>query len=186
MTASFPLPRLIPLAMLLFIIPPLIVLAFWHYMLMILCINARDAMGEKGVIALSLRLRRGLSERCTACASGIRGDYIELGLADHGPGIAEARFGRLFDPFLNHQRRPGKAQRHGSGGAAVAGPQLRGIYRSNRRRVADAAFVCCCWLQVMSSQNRMTVFASGRRPGSHSMAGNGYRWWVMNRLLACS
>jgi two-component system cell cycle sensor histidine kinase/response regulator CckA len=64
-----------------------------------LAINARDAMGGAGRVALALR---GAQARalCASCRKGFAGEYVELALSDSGPGIAPAVLERMFEPFF--------------------------------------------------------------------------------------
>jgi signal transduction histidine kinase len=50
-----------------------------------LLLNAGDAMGGRGTVAVSARAE---------------GEWVEIAVADRGPGIAEADLPRVFDPFF--------------------------------------------------------------------------------------
>jgi signal transduction histidine kinase/ActR/RegA family two-component response regulator len=68
--------------------------------LMNLCINARDAMRGQG----SLRIRVSgvaLHEAiCASCRARVSGNFVELSVADCGPGIAPEVMERMFEPFF--------------------------------------------------------------------------------------
>lgn len=73
--------------------------------IMNLCINARDAMHNKG--RLSLAVRRvsldvgGGRLECRSCGEAVfPGDYIELSVKDSGDGIGQELLDRVFDPFF--------------------------------------------------------------------------------------
>jgi PAS domain S-box-containing protein len=65
-----------------------------------LCINARDAMPEGGVLALEssrVTLGEGDSSRPSHC---LPGNYARITVRDTGVGIASHVLGRIFDPFF--------------------------------------------------------------------------------------
>jgi PAS domain S-box-containing protein len=65
-----------------------------------LCINARDAMPEGGVLALEssrVTLGEGDSSRPSRC---LPGNYARITVRDTGVGIAPQLLGRIFDPFF--------------------------------------------------------------------------------------
>jgi len=72
-----------------------------------LCINARDAMPEGGVLALEssrVTLGEGDSSRPSRC---LPGNYARITVRDTGVGIAPQLLGRIFDPFFT-MKEPGK------------------------------------------------------------------------------
>jgi PAS domain S-box-containing protein len=64
-----------------------------------LSINARDAMGSVGRLAIALRTTRA-GAVCASCRKSFAGDYVELSVADTGPGIATPILERMFEPFF--------------------------------------------------------------------------------------
>ncbi len=67
-----------------------------------LCINARDAMDGAGKITVGVRLAaQGATPRCASCHKPADGRYVELAVADSGPGIAPQVLERMFEPFFS-------------------------------------------------------------------------------------
>jgi PAS domain S-box-containing protein len=67
-----------------------------------LCINARDAMDGAGTISVGVRLAApGGGAVCTSCHQAADGRYVELTVADTGPGIAPQVIERMFEPFFS-------------------------------------------------------------------------------------
>ncbi|RPI48782.1 MAG: PAS domain S-box protein, partial [Betaproteobacteria bacterium] len=65
-----------------------------------LCINARDAIQGSGTIRLALNAVSEAGSYCASCRQRIDGDYLELSVADTGPGIAPEVVDRMFEPFF--------------------------------------------------------------------------------------
>ena len=65
-----------------------------------LAINARDAMGEKGTLAVAVRQAQALRAVCASCRQRFAGLFVELAVADSGPGIAPHVLERIFEPFF--------------------------------------------------------------------------------------
>ena len=68
--------------------------------IMNLCINARDAMGERGQLDIGLRLAHIEESVCSSCHHHFGGEMVELYVADNGCGIEVERSGKIFDPFF--------------------------------------------------------------------------------------
>jgi len=66
-----------------------------------LCINARDAMGGAGAIALEVRAAPQHSTVCSSCRQKFSGRFVELTVGDNGPGIPAAVVDRMFEPFFS-------------------------------------------------------------------------------------
>jgi PAS domain S-box-containing protein len=107
--------------------------------LMNLCINARDATGGSGAIRVSVREWHGQACVCASCRAPVAGRYVELAVADDGPGIPPDMLERVFEPFYS-TKEVGK----GTGmGLAV----VHGIVHEHRGHIC-----------VDSSPGRGTVF----------------------------
>lgn len=70
-----------------------------HQVIMNLCINSRDALKENGEIDISVGRRSINSQTCASCHSEFKGDFIDITIADNGPGISEQHRERVFEPF---------------------------------------------------------------------------------------
>jgi len=69
--------------------------------LMNLCINARDAMEGQGVLSISLRTAACDDCACSSCHQSVAGSFVELAVADTGPGIPAKVMERMFEPFFS-------------------------------------------------------------------------------------
>src|SRR6185436_9043781 len=65
-----------------------------------LAINARDAMGESGRLAVAVRSANAQRSVCSSCRQRFAGLFVELAVADSGPGIAPHVLERIFEPFF--------------------------------------------------------------------------------------
>ena len=68
--------------------------------LMNLAINARDAMHGSGAVRIGVGRTSLRGAVCASCRKRIDGDWVELGVADTGPGIAPDVQERMFEPFF--------------------------------------------------------------------------------------
>lgn len=70
-----------------------------NQLLMNLCVNARDAMGGKGVITIQLGWSRNVNAECSICHKQVEDDWIELSISDSGYGIKPEVLESIFEPF---------------------------------------------------------------------------------------
>jgi len=75
-----------------------------------LCINARDATDSAGTIELAAGRRRIDGGVCASCRRDVDGEFVEITVADHGPGMTREVAERIFEPFFST-----KEARKGSG-----------------------------------------------------------------------
>ena len=70
-----------------------------HQVLLNLCLNARDAMPDGGILKLRSRIERGdkLRDRLPKATAN---EYISVDVSDTGTGMDEATRGRIFEPFF--------------------------------------------------------------------------------------
>ena len=67
--------------------------------IMNLCINARDAMQDKGILEIELFQDQSIEGHCASCQSSILGNYVVLSVKDSGSGIGDELMVAMFDPF---------------------------------------------------------------------------------------
>jgi PAS domain S-box-containing protein len=66
-----------------------------------LTINARDAMAGIGRMDVSVRTTKLQGKAvCASCRKRFRGEFVELEVADSGPGIPSKVLERMFEPFF--------------------------------------------------------------------------------------
>jgi len=65
-----------------------------------LIINARDALGDNGLIDIRVHMLDVNGEICAASGQTLRGRYLALDVSDNGSGIDAQHLPRLFDPFF--------------------------------------------------------------------------------------
>jgi CheY-like chemotaxis protein len=63
-------------------------------------INARDAMRSAGTIRMGVFRRERFKGTCASCRQKFEGDFVELLVADNGPGIPSQVLERMFEPYF--------------------------------------------------------------------------------------
>ena len=71
-----------------------------HQVMTNLCINARDAMRDGGILRVCLSGKIHCSGQCASCHAMIDDEYVELRISDSGPGINAELLSRIFQPFF--------------------------------------------------------------------------------------
>lgn len=71
-----------------------------HQMIMSLCINARNAMKDNGVLSIETHHTHIAGQSCNACHESFSGEYVELSISDAGHGITTADMQHIFEPFF--------------------------------------------------------------------------------------
>jgi PAS domain S-box-containing protein len=72
----------------------------FQQVLLNLCINARDAIGERGTIRLRIRESAGRGH-CASCSHALEGSrWVSFEVADDGAGITREVLDRMFEPFF--------------------------------------------------------------------------------------
>ena len=69
-------------------------------MLMNLCINAKDGMGEEGDLLIALNVEKYNHDVCNSCHEHFAGEYVVINIKDNGTGIPEDTLERIFEPFF--------------------------------------------------------------------------------------
>ncbi len=65
-----------------------------------LCVNARDAIGDHGRVAIATALAAFDEDYCSSHAGFVPGDYVMLAVGDNGCGMDAETLLRLFEPFF--------------------------------------------------------------------------------------
>jgi CheY-like chemotaxis protein len=78
-----------------------------HQVLMNLCVNARDAMNERGTLTLSAENIQLTEPEAALLPGGMAGEYVCISVADTGGGIAPEQLEKIFLPFFT-TKAPGK------------------------------------------------------------------------------
>ena len=66
-----------------------------------LCINARDALQGHGKVRVRVGRAADHAAVCTSCRARFDGEFVELAVADDGPGIPPEVMDRMFEPFFS-------------------------------------------------------------------------------------
>jgi len=66
-----------------------------------LCLNAKQAMNNKGKLTITMHTSKLAEQDCTSCLEQFHGDFLEISVADTGCGISDSDLSRIFDPFYS-------------------------------------------------------------------------------------
>ena len=65
-----------------------------------LCVNARDAIGETGIISIETGNASFDEAYCESYAGYVQGDFVLLSVSDNGHGMNRETMDRMFEPFF--------------------------------------------------------------------------------------
>lgn len=138
-----------------------------HQVLLNLCVNARDAIGDAGTI--TLRGRRVVLAEARQTARGLLdpGDYLVLEVSDTGSGMPNEVAAKIFDPFFS-TKAPGKGTGLGLSTVAMIVENQRGGIELRTKPGAGTAFTIYFVAAKSSadspneSQARATIDGRGR------------------------
>ena len=89
-----------------------------------LCVNARDAIGDRGRIGIETGVVTFDEETCAQFPGAVLGEYVRLSVSDDGVGMDDETLAHIFEPFFST-----KAEGAGTGlGLAT----VYGIVKQNR------------------------------------------------------
>ena len=71
-----------------------------HQLIVNLCVNARDAIGEKGKIEIEINKLSMSDEICDSCHQPFSGEYVQIGVRDDGTGMDPEVLSQIFEPFF--------------------------------------------------------------------------------------
>lgn len=94
-----------------------------HQVFLNLCLNARDAMPEGGVLLVEARNQILNAENLPSNPHARTGSYVMVSISDNGTGIAEENLEQIFEPFFST-----KAEGRGTG---LGLPTCLGIIHSH-------------------------------------------------------
>jgi PAS domain S-box-containing protein len=69
--------------------------------LMNLCINAHDATHGRGTVQVAVTQQAVHGVICSSCRGVVTGNFVQLAVADEGPGISAEVMDRMFEPFFS-------------------------------------------------------------------------------------
>jgi len=140
--------------------------------LMNLCLNARDAMGGRGQLTVSVADVHVQGQVCTACRRAVDGHFVELMVSDTGPGVPADIQDRMFEPFFT-TKEVGKGS--GMGLATVHGivHEHRGhiVLESSAGRGAQFRVLLPALEPVAAAGGADGPAASGTGAGGRRLAG---------------
>lgn len=139
-----------------------------------LIVNARDAIGEHGVIDILVHRTEVDGDTCAASHATLSGTFAAIEVSDSGRGIAEEHMARLFDPFFT-TKEVGK-------GTGLGLSMVQGILRrSGGHVVVKSQLGSGSWFQLLFPLAEPSPEAQ-RAPALETLApmGTGQRVWVVD------
>jgi len=71
-----------------------------HQLIVNLCVNARDAIGDKGKIEIEINKLSVEDKVCSSCHQPFSGDYVCIEVRDNGSGMDPEVVSQIFEPFF--------------------------------------------------------------------------------------
>lgn len=71
-----------------------------HQLIVNLCVNARDAIGEKGKIVVEVNKLSVDDKVCSSCHQAFSGDFVRVSVRDNGSGMDPEVVSQIFEPFF--------------------------------------------------------------------------------------
>jgi len=143
-----------------------------HQVLLNLAINARDAMPEGGALNIDVRQAELHDALCASCRGVLHGRFVELVVADRGPGIDPGLLERIFDPFFT-TKAPGK-------GSGMGLSMVHGIVHEHGGHVV----VESDWGQGSRFRILLPEYAAAPRVPGAAPANSAARHSLQGRVLA--
>ena len=104
-----------------------------------LCVNARDAIGNVGKVSIETGLTVFDEEACAQYAGSILGRYVRLSVSDNGCGMDDETQAHIFEPFYSTKK---EGEGTGLGLATVYGivQQNHGVIRVSSQKGKGSTF----------------------------------------------
>ncbi len=140
-----------------------------------LCVNAWDAVGEQGLIRIRSSNQRLSRKSCQGQADARPGEFVEVVLSDNGSGMDEETQVHAFEPFFT-TKEPGKGT--GLGLAMVYSIVAGFACRAAGARARNFGFIC----RAPSAR----LWPSKRVPGVMRAGGKRPSCWPTMRMVSAS
>jgi PAS domain S-box-containing protein len=123
-----------------------------------LCINARDAMKGAGALRVAVHRREVAGGVCASCLKKFDGRFVELSVADAGPGIAPKVLERMFEPFFT--------TKEAGSGSGMGLAMVHGIVHEHRGHVVVDTSAAGTTFRVYLPTSSAAPGAAASRTGS--------------------
>ncbi len=132
-----------------------------------LCVNSRDAIGNVGKVTIETGLTVFDEDACARYAGAILGDYVSLSVSDTGCGMDEDTQTHIFEPFFS-TKKPGEGT--GLGLATVYGivKQNHGIIRVLSQKGKGSTFTLFLPLHVQDPLIEQNADDAATRKPDHA------------------
>ncbi len=140
-----------------------------HQIIMNLCVNAMQAMDEKGRLVIATRQCSASELDISELRAGELGCYLHLSVADNGPGVPEKLHSKIFEPFFTTKE---VGSGTGMGLAAVHGivNNNQGVIRLRDSSESGACFDIYLPLASHQQPEKLVAPAPAPAPATKSKA----------------